>query len=59
MGIAKRKPQESGSDADSESLMAHLDANDGRLPEPISTAVNASCREAFIRARAIRPELKP
>lgn len=59
MGIAKRKPQESGSGADSESLMAHLDANDGRLPEPIATAVNTSCREAFIRAHALRSELNP
>ncbi|MFS2008324.1 hypothetical protein ACCD06_00395 [Azospirillum sp. CT11-132] len=59
MAIPKRKPQENGSGVDGESLMAHLDANGGRLPEPIATAVNKSCRDAFLRARALRAEPKP
>lgn len=59
MAIAKRDPQESGIGANGKHLMAHLDANDGRLPEPIATAVNESCRDAFLRARALRAEPKP
>lgn len=59
MAIAKRDPQKSGVGADGKNLMAHLDANAGRLPEPLATVVNKSCREAFLRARALRAEPKP
>lgn len=59
MTIAKRDPQKGGIGADGKNLMAHLDANGGRLPEPLATAVNKSCREAFLRARALRADRKP
>ncbi|WP_188052009.1 hypothetical protein [Azospirillum sp. Sh1] len=47
MANAQRKPQA----GERESLMDYVAAHDGRLPEPLRSAVNASCREAFFRLR--------
>lgn len=47
MANAQRKLQES----ERGSLMDYLDANGGRLPEPLASAVNKSCREALLRLR--------